>query len=279
MKTIVVEPQVPIFSEKAAAAPQPKPQPATRFSWEQGPMQLIWTPISQTDATDQYTKVASEMALVHNCIIRALNSIYIQAPHVPASQYPNFISYSLSVYQGLTMHHDGEEETFFPLIEELTGEKGLMDANVQGHRDFDTNFNAWGKWLEECSSPTTKTTFSPTTCIAMMDAFISPLSDHLAAEIPTLLALSRFEDKKLDLLAIMDEEGKKVMGGMSKTTQLPMFLLNHDTTFEGGIHNFPPVPAPVKFVLREVCGRWQSAWWQFSTVGFDGFPREVKYRG
>lgn len=107
---------------------------------------------------------------------------------------------------------------------------------------------------------------------------MTPLGAHLAAEIPSLMALSRFGDK-LDLQGLIKQEGDKAMGGMSKTTQLPLFLLNHDTTFESGIHSFPPVPAPMLFMLRSVFGRWQRQWWQFSTCGYDGLPRELKFLG
>ncbi|KAH7389879.1 hypothetical protein BKA66DRAFT_414180 [Pyrenochaeta sp. MPI-SDFR-AT-0127] len=245
-----------------------------KYSWENGPMSLIPTPASETGHTDQFTSSASEMALVHNCIIRALNSIYIQAPHVPSTEYVNFVPYCLATYQGLTAHHDGEEEFLFKELEKMTGEEGIMEANVQGHRDFDTIFEEWGHWLESCAAKSDN--FSPDKCRSMMDGFMPPLSAHLAAEIPTLMALSRFGDK-VDLQGLMKKEGEIAMGGMSKTTQLPLFLLNHDTTFESGIHTFPPVPAPVRFLLRSVFGRWQSQWWQFSTCGFDGLPRELKF--
>jgi hypothetical protein len=219
------------------------------------------------------------MALVHNCIIRALNSIYLQAPFVPTREHQNFLAYAHATYLGLTMHHDGEEEMFFPELEKRTGEKGIMESNVQGHRDFDKQFDAWGKWLERCmaSAKDKKEVeqFDASKCRAMMEAFMPPLSEHLADEIPTLLDLRRFPD--LDLRQMMADEGEKIMGSMSKTDLLPLFFVNHDVLFEGGIHNFPPVPAPVKFVLSQVFGRWQSAWWQFATCGLDGKPRELKY--
>lgn len=169
------------------------------------------------------------------------------------------------------MHHDSEEAFLFPEIEKATGTTGLMDDNVQGHRDFHDNFEAWGAWLGKCDRKVE--TFSPWVCRSMMDAFMTPLSDHLAAEIPTLLGLAHFGDK-LNLAGLLAKEGETVMGGMSKTTQLPLFLLNHDVTFEGAIHSFPPVPAPVTFMLRNVMGRWQ-----FATCGFDGRPRELKFLG
>ncbi|KAF2034083.1 hypothetical protein EK21DRAFT_43314, partial [Setomelanomma holmii] len=227
------------------------------FSWETTPMPLIPTPISQTNATDQYKYVASKMAIVHDCIIRALNSIYLQAPHIPASEYPNFIAYSLAAYRGLCAHHAGEEEMFSPELERLTGEQGLMDENVDGHRRFHNALGEWDAWLEAYQKNEQR--FDAERCIRMMDSFMP----------------ARFPD--LDLRKMMKEEGEKVLGSMSKTDLLPVFLLNHDVGFEDGRHNFPPVPPPVRWVLREVCGRWRSEWWKFATCGYDGRVREVRY--
>ncbi|KAF2247120.1 hemerythrin HHE cation binding domain-containing protein, partial [Trematosphaeria pertusa] len=238
--------------------------------WEAGPMQLIPTPFSQTGLTDQYTFCASEMALVHNCVVRAFNSIYLQAPHIPVSEYANFVHYCIAAYDGLKAHHEGEEAHFFPEIERITGEKGLMEVNVEQHHAFEKGFNAWGKWLKDIEAR--KNNFSPDMCRSLMDDFVAPLSTHLNDEIATLLSLARFGDK-LDLRAMCKAEADKVMGGLGKTTQLPVFFLNHDTEFEGGVHNFPPIPPPVRWVLREVCGRWNREWWKFSSCGFDGRPR------
>jgi hypothetical protein len=249
----------------------------TKFSWETSPIALIPTPAFESNAIDVFTLVASQMALVHNCFIRALNSIYLQVPHVPAIEYPNFVAYSLATYQGLMAHHDGEEHTLFPELERLTGETGLMDENVDGHRAFDSKLGEWGYWLEACKKG--RNSFNSDTCTIMMDAFLPALHSHLCAEIPTLLALSRFPGIASQLPAKMEEEGKKVMGAMSKTELLPVFLLNHDVGFEGSRHDFPPLPAPVRWVLREVCGRWNAEWWKFATCGFDGKARELKFLG
>ncbi|KAF2469781.1 uncharacterized protein BDR25DRAFT_370412 [Lindgomyces ingoldianus] len=243
-----------------------------KYGWEDGPMQLISTPFSKTGATDQYTFVASEMALVHNCIARAFNSIYKQAPYVQPADYSSFISYSYSCYQGLEVHHHGEETYLFPAIEEATGIKGLMDGNVKQHEAFHSGFHAWGEWLKALNSGTGTEKFSGEKCVQLMDVFLVPLSIHLVDEIPSLLSLSQFGDS-LDLKALTQKEADKVMGSMSKTTQLPAFLLNHDVTFEGGVHHFPPIPTPVGWVLRNVFGRVKGDWWRFAACGFDGRPR------
>jgi len=92
------------------------------------------------------------MAVVHNMIIRALNSIYLQAPHVQQKDVKDFLAYCYCWYECIDgtsdmmrypvfitwltklAHHRGEEEFLFPKLEAACGEKGLMDANVKQHR-------------------------------------------------------------------------------------------------------------------------------------------------
>lgn len=237
---------------------------------------MIPSPRHLTGATDDCNTAASEMALVHNCVLRALNSIYLQAPNVPASEHAHFVKYCNATFIGLAAHHDGEEAFFFPEIERITGEKGIMDVNVEQHKSFHDGFEEWGKWIQSIDAK--KDTFDGAKCISLMDTFLPPLAEHLRAEIPTLAALSKYGDV-LKLQPLLAEEGEKTLGGLHKTQITPVFFLNHDTTFEGGWHSFPPLPAPVRWVLRSLCGRRHKEWWQFSTVGFNGLPRELKYLG
>jgi hemerythrin-like domain-containing protein len=211
------------------------------------------------------------MALVHNCIIRAFNGIYHQAPHVQPSDYKSFVAYCLACFEGLEAHHKGEEQHFFPDIEAATGKKGIMEVNVHQHEAFHDGLHAWGAWLNHLND-TDPSKFSATKCIELMDSFARPLSQHLADEIPTLLSLSVFGDS-LDAKGLMQKEADTVMKALSVTKQMPAFLLNHDVTYEGGIHNFPPLPAPAKFLLMQVCARWKGDWWKFATCGYDGRPR------
>jgi hemerythrin-like domain-containing protein len=213
------------------------------------------------------------MALVHNCIIRALNSIYLQAINIPTKDYKAFTKYMLATYQSLEAHHDGEEEFFFPEIEKATGQKGLMDVNVKQHEAFHSGFHAWGAWISDLDCG--KKQFDGKLCVELMDRFLQPLATHLADEIPTLLSLSKYGNK-LDLVGLSKAEGDKVMGSLSKTTQLPLFWMNHDETFENGIHSFPPIPGPVKWTLRQL-SRWNADWWKFGSCGVNGMPRELLF--
>lgn len=217
------------------------------------------------------------MALVHNCIIRGFNSIYNQAPHIRPSDYKSFVAYCYACFEGLEAHHTGEETHFFPDIEAATGKKGIMEVNVKQHEVFHGGLQAFGAWLKDLNE-TDASKFSGAKCIELMDSFMAALSEHLADEIPTILSLSEY-GSAMDLKGMLQREADSVMKSLSPTTQMPVFLLNHDVTYEGGIHNFPPIPAPVKFVLMQVCARWNKDWWKFATCGYDGKPKRLLYAG
>ncbi len=74
------------------------------------------------------------MVLSHNVIIRGLNSIYRQAPNLKPEDHADFIAYAKCWAEVLDAHHTAEETSLFPQIEEKTGERGLMEANVEQHR-------------------------------------------------------------------------------------------------------------------------------------------------
>ena len=77
------------------------------------------------------------MCVVHNALLRGLNSIYIQGPNIQPVAYIDFIGYSLCWHSVVHEHHTSEEDQFFPEIEDAVGEKGLLDGNVQQHSKYD----------------------------------------------------------------------------------------------------------------------------------------------
>lgn len=86
------------------------------------------------------------MALVHNMLIRAYNSIYLQATHVRSVDVPDFLNYCSAWHMTLKGHHDAEEEVYFPGIEKATGVKGIMDSEVDEHGEKPTPFWHVSSW-------------------------------------------------------------------------------------------------------------------------------------
>lgn len=98
-----------------------------------------------------------------------------------------------------------------------------------------------------------------------MDSFQEALQQHLEDEITTLLRLAPYGDK-LNMFEIMEEEASKSMAKLSKFGALPLFFLNHDVEFEGGLHHvFPPgAPAFMIFLFKKVFPYWYWGYWKVS---------------
>jgi hypothetical protein len=211
----------------------------TELSWESGPLRLLVFP---TPSTPEVT----DLIILHNALIRAINSIYIQAPQIPLAEYNNFVAYCLATYQGL-----------LALDNILTKSKGAGC--------HDDSVKAWGHWIQSISAH--KNNFSPEMCVGLMDDFMPSLQ-------------TQFETQSADQAAresskMRSAERDRVLGGMSKTTLLPVLLMNHDEAFGGGRSRFPGTKG-VGMMVARAGARKNAEWWKFSTVGGGG-KREIRY--
>lgn len=155
-------------------------------------------------------RTASEMALVHNMVFRALNAIVLQAPHITPADALSFAHYMHQWYRLIHAHHEGEESFVFPAIERLCGEEGIMAVNVEQHRTFEEGIADFGKYALECIADPKR--YDGQKVLRIVDSFGDALRIHMNDEIPTLLALERFGDEKMAPLEdAFAEEGKQVM--------------------------------------------------------------------
>jgi hypothetical protein len=220
------------------------------------PFSLISTPIflaKDSQATpDVFDELASEMALVHNIVIRGLNSIYLQAPHIkPADEKP-FARYMAGWFTLLHSHHGGEETMFFPAVEKMTGVDGIMDTNIDQHAAFHDGLDTFKAYADAVIAGKEK--YDSGRVIAIIDGFATPLLQHLTDEIPTILGLRQYSDKLEGLPKLFQEEADKV-GKEIGVSGIIWFCAHLDAQFEGGKwQNWPPAPAHVKLLMR--CVLW-----------------------
>jgi hemerythrin-like domain-containing protein len=159
-----------------------------------------------------FDKLASEMAHVHNMLIRGLNSIYLQASHIkPADEKP-FCKYIMGWYDLLHTHHSGEEAMFFPIVEKMTGIKGIMDTNIDQHKAFHDGVDGLKGYVQAVIADQER--YSGTKVVSLVDGFGTSLVQHLADEIPTILSLRQYgEERMAGLPKEFDAEGDKAMVG------------------------------------------------------------------
>jgi len=230
------------------------------------PFPLINTPHSQLpDGTkpDACDEVGSHMVLVHNMLLRGLNSIYLQAPHISKVDEIPFCKYIQIWYMILHHHHSGEEADIFPIVDQIVGEKDVMAANVEQHHAFQPGLDAFMAYVRDCEAG--KQVYDGDRIMALIDAFGKILSNHLAEEIPTILALRRFGADKLEPLPkLLDEQGGKAMQTLGLAAELPWAFVNIDRQFENGRWKaWPPAPAVIELIVRNVAYWVHSDIWKF----------------
>jgi hypothetical protein len=173
-------------------------------------MSLLPLPDTKTNGHPR-TQAALELTIIHNALIRALNSIYIQSPHIPLSEYTHFSSYALATYLSIVARDSSS--LFSEIACQMTDNTPL--------RAFDTPLTAWGNWLKSISSQ--KVNFSAEICRGMMDDLMSTLHQYFQSVVQGIMQVS-----ERDVDKVMEEYRNGVFGNMSKTEVFPVFVLNHD---------------------------------------------------
>ncbi|KAI1431280.1 hypothetical protein GGR50DRAFT_88769 [Xylaria sp. CBS 124048] len=95
---------------------------ASKKPWADQPWPLIEIPSINHHASHPALHIANQMAYIHNAMLRGLNAIYLQAPHVRELQDITdllFLTQSWSAW--LLDHHDLKEGIMFPRFEAILG--------------------------------------------------------------------------------------------------------------------------------------------------------------
>ncbi|MBE3047596.1 hemerythrin domain-containing protein [Candidatus Bathyarchaeota archaeon] len=150
------------------------------------------------------------MASLHNIVLRGLNAIYLQAPHIQPADEKSFCAFIANWHSILHLHHAAEEEDAFPLIEKMAGEKGIMEVNVEQHEAFQSGLGALEGYAAGCAAG--KETYDGRKVVEIIDGFGAVLAEHLADEIPTIEGLRKYGAEKMaGLKGILQAEADRNM--------------------------------------------------------------------
>jgi hemerythrin-like domain-containing protein len=144
--------------------------------------------------------VCIEMANVHNLLLRGLNSIYLQAPHITLpADIADLLLYTKAWADTVHHHHSHEESILFPRIDALAKEAGvpesLMNPNVDQHHLFEPKIQQMIEWVDEVRQG--KKEYECKTLLRLIDSFAPVLTKHLHDEIDTLMGLEACDGEKV----------------------------------------------------------------------------------
>ncbi|KAK0264328.1 hypothetical protein LTS09_001806 [Friedmanniomyces endolithicus] len=260
--------------------------------WADGPRPLISTLPFSSDSSHSAYYVATQMALAHNGILRGLNSIYLQAPHVPrdsSNDVRDFLTYCSCWCESMHHHHEAEEQDFFPNIERISGVDGLMSRNVEQHRAFTPGFDEFQTYAKTCAVKD----YDGQKIRSLVESFAEPLTKHLHEEIDTLRALDEYDSEsvrqayqRLEKTLMATDNVRSycpiLLDGLLTMTQYriaPLVFGTADRSFEGGIHDFPKVPFFVPYVIHYVFARAYRGAWRYNPCTLWRDPQELAFKG
>lgn len=223
---------------------------------------------------DIFDALASDMTLVHNGISRGLNSIYLQAPHILPSDEKAFLQYIQGWCHMVQVHHKNEETDFFPAIEEMAGEKGIMEANLEQHHAFEGGLEKLRGYVDAVVKGEEK--FDGKKVVGLIDGFGEVLMRHLEDEIQTLLGLRKYGAEKMG--RVMEKAGEEAEKGMKEVGLVGMVWIwaHLDMEFEEGRWaSWPPAPGPVKFLVSTLLWKFHAGMVKFGAVDRHGRMRPL----
>ncbi|WZH42144.1 Hemerythrin domain-containing protein [Fusarium acuminatum] len=255
--------------------------------WVDGPFTLISSSKSGDSLKNPANgarKLAAEMTLVHNALLRGINAVYLQCDNIATQgtiqDKQDFANFAYSWSEMLHEHHNLEETDIFPEINKLTEVPNLMNANVDEHSQFDVGLKIYFNYLDKVKKE--EEVLDGTKLRSIIDAFLPTLRTHLVNEIDTLLALEKYEDK-VDWEEWFQKKISQVANNAMKDARyrreiFPLAIIFHDKTFEGGVwQNFPSVPWVSLLVLQWLFMNTHKSWWRFAGCNFQSKPQELPF--
>ncbi|TEY76400.1 hypothetical protein BOTCAL_0059g00300 [Botryotinia calthae] len=246
--------------------------------WADGPFKLLSTPRGSLDGKPESlaSRNASEMALLHNILLRGLNCIYIQAPNVQETfDIADFMKYCDAWSSILHSHHAAEETIYFKLLDEQSSRNDVFVNNHNEHEKFLPGLFAFDLYVSGVKDDAKS--YDGFKLRELIDVFGPDLESHLHHEIGVLVDLEKDE-------SINWEECGKAMAQYSKknadkTRDVPFLITNSDVTYESGIHGprFPPFPWFVGLIFRWIYIPKLKGAWRFSCCDDYGVPKELPF--
>ncbi|KAF1852047.1 uncharacterized protein K460DRAFT_383294 [Cucurbitaria berberidis CBS 394.84] len=242
--------------------------------WADTPYSLISTDPFSKDSTHAAYYVATQIALAHNGILRGLNSIYLQAPHMPREDLDtirDFLTYCQCWCESMHHHHDAEEAIFFPSIEQITDVQEVMERNVEQHRAFTPGFDLFQEYARTCLPQD----YNGQKIRSLIEDFAEPLTQHLHDEIETLRGLDIYDSGHIRQAY---QRFEKSLMATDNYRIGPLVFGTADRSFKGGMHNIPSVPSFVPYVIHYWFAKRHRGAWRFNPCTMWRDRRELAFR-
>ncbi|KAM0550703.1 hypothetical protein ACHAPJ_008768 [Fusarium lateritium] len=146
-----------------------------------------------------------------------------------------------------------------------------MERNKEQHAAFTPAFGRFHEYVQTCDPAK----YDGQHLRSLIDEFGDVLTQHLHDEIQTLRDLRKYDSKPIQ------EAYKRFEKELMNTDNHrigPLVFGTADRGFEGGMHDFPPVPFFVPYIIQHVYGRRHRGAWQFNPCTMWRDRRELAFK-
>ena len=145
-----------------------------------------------------------------------------------------------------------------------------MEVNFGQHGQ--SGLNELKSYVEGCLSRQEE--YDGKKVVRIVDGFGPILRQHLAEEIPSFDEPRRSDDQLTGFHAKLAAEAKETETELRILEGAILLIIAHDLDYEWGIHtNFPPIPGPITWGLRNVAWWAHRDWWAFAPCDGHGKMR------
>jgi hypothetical protein len=144
--------------------------------------------------------MAIAMTLPHNLLLRGLNSIILQGPHVREAQdITDFLFFCRAWLMMVEEHHGAEDRYFFPELERLTGKPNVAESEKAAHEKLHEGLENLKAFIEKSGDDVGKYSWEGEGGLReAVDRFAGKFREHLVEEIEMLMSLKVYESEELD---------------------------------------------------------------------------------
>jgi len=205
---------------------------------------------------DIYDNVGYQMMRAHDVYKAGYDSIVQHLADPPLSDLYNFLGYCSAWAMSIEVHHDSEEATLFPVLNQRLD----FSTEIAAHKTIHSTLQEINQIIN--IARTDLASFNAEQLNAKMKAFRKPLFDHLDEEVSHLARehLLVFEEAELKKM-IADMEGYAMSHG--DHTMVVVFLRTH--TPPEHKEAWPAMPWFVrKVIIPYGLANWHRGYWKYA---------------
>lgn len=248
------------------------------------PPPLVPWPRTRHAAKNLYLKtahsayhIANEMACAHNCMIRGLNALWLQSPHIRrgSDDISDFLLFASSWGTWVLNHFRLEDELMFAGFEAAAGvAHGTLPTKVDRQSSFIPAIRAFVASAESSNDAD----YDGRRFRELLQTFADSFVTHLHEEIPLLLGLDVCGESGSGQLRAVLDRGEEHAAMQDKFVVPPMVMGLHDGSYEGG-NNWPAVPWGTLYVVNYVLAWKHRGAWRFLPSDHWRRPRALAFGG